>query len=139
MTQHDEERDKEYESNRRQVDAQLAGFARLARLKDHRDATAYKRALDDRIDQREEMEREGILSIEMERTITVVLCTGGPHVEVRWPEGYNPHVVGYGWFGAGKIDRPLTTDEADGFYAIMGEDWEEAAAMAGLISWGEHR
>lgn len=58
---------------------------------------------------------DGVLDIRFEadwtdkrivvRTVTLVLGTGGPHVEVRVnPDSYRHTVVMYGWFGAGRAE-----------------------------------
>lgn len=37
---------------------------------------------------------------------TVVLATGGPHVELRW-DGREAIIVGYGWFGADRYSEAV--------------------------------
>ena len=68
--------------------------------------------------------QEGVLEIAVQRTLRIVLGTGGPHTEIRWPENKQPSIVCYGWFGAGKFERELTADELAGLEYALG-DWEE--------------
>lgn len=119
----DEERDREYESNKAQAEAQVEGWQRLANYGyDAEDYDAYAEALQE--------ETDNILSTELDRTIRVVLCTGGPHCEVRWVEDEgNALLVCYGWFGAGKYERRLSDDEMDAMRRIIGGDFDEVASM----------
>jgi hypothetical protein len=122
-TQTDEER--ELTENQQQADAQLEGFGALGRMLTEQ-WNDDRIASDELIEQAQQEEANGVLSVEVERTIKIVLCTGGPHCEVRWPEDSNPFIVCYGWFGAGKYERTLTDDELTGLIHAIGE-WEELA------------
>lgn len=65
------------------------------------------------------------LSIELERTVRIVLCTGGPHVEVRVPErGGIDAATAYAVWGTTRRERPLTTDETDAVERFYGADVE---------------
>jgi len=114
----------ETESNRDQLEAQLAGFARIGAMENY--PTAYPRRMDERIDALVEREAEGVLSIERTRRLDIVLCTGGPHVEVQWHENDRMEAVGFGWFGAGEVRRVLTDDERAGLTRSLGlDDFDE--------------
>ena len=129
--------DEEYDQNKAQLEAQMEGFQRLADLTNLLD-DAYSnrytaRGVPERIErwveERQERESEGILSIELDRTVRIVLCTGGPHCEIVWPERGNPSVVCYGWWGSGRFERPLTDDEIDAVQrCVYGlDDFDELA------------
>ena len=107
----------EFNSNREQAEAQLAGFATLAA---EQDETRFEQRIDD--------ERDSILSIDVERTVVVVLCTGGPHVEIRWTEDRTPMVHAFGWFGADEFSRELTDDEQAGLEVVLG-DFDDIAEV----------
>lgn len=115
--------DEEYESNKAQAEAQLSGWNRLAALEDWRSSTNFPDRLEEHIENRRDRESEGVLSVEVEKIVRIVLCTGGPHCEVEWKEGCNPEVVCYGWFGKGEYRRPLTSDEQSALETICG-DWD---------------
>jgi len=127
--------EREYESNKAQAEAQISGWDRIALLESHRRYTNFDRRLDERIEELVERETEGILSIEVERTLRVVLCTGGPHCEVRWPENGNPEVVCYGWFGGNRYERSLTDDEASVLERLIGGDFDEVVKMQEGRDW----
>jgi hypothetical protein len=93
---------------------------------EHRQYTEFPTRLDQRIEDREQIEREGVLAVEVDRTVRITLCTGGPHCEVRWPERGDASIVCYGWFGAGRYERPLTSEELAGIEYALGE-WETLA------------
>lgn len=119
----------ELDQNTAQAEAQIAGLARLGMLINHQNATEYPDQLERHIEEREQLERENALSIEVERTVKIVLCTGGPHCEIRWPENRTPSIVCYGWFGADRFERDLTDDEVAGIEYAYG-DWDEIIRMA---------
>jgi hypothetical protein len=125
-TQTNEER--ELAENQQQAEWQIEGFAWLGKMLAHRQYTEFPTRLDERIDERQEREREGVLSVEVDRTVRIVLCTGGPHCEVRWPEHGDPSIVCYGWFGAGRYERPLTNEELAGIEYAVG-DWDYLAGI----------
>lgn len=125
--------DNETESNRDQLEAQMEGFAGLGRLMGWETVTGYPDRLAERIERRIETEQENLLSVEIERTVRIVLCTGGPHCEIRWPENGNPTVVCYGWFGGNRVERGLTDDEVRAVERVVYglDDIDELAAMIG--------
>lgn len=41
--------------------------------------------------------------------LTIVLCTGGPHVEIQY-NGSGAMVVGYGWFGSDRYTEFIEDD-----------------------------
>lgn len=104
----------EQEENRNQLESQMTGFARLGLLAEARERTEFDDILERHIEERLEYEEGSALSIEMEKTVRIVLCTGGPHCEIRWPETGTPTVVCYGWFGSNRAERELTQRERDG-------------------------
>lgn len=116
--------------NEQQAEAQLAGFKRLGMLLDHQGSTEFPDILDRHIEERNELERESSLSVEIERTIKIVLCTGGPHCEIRWPEHGTPIIVCYGWFGAGRFERELTRNEQSAIEYTYGEFDELCSLMS---------
>jgi hypothetical protein len=115
----------EYEQNKTQAEAQIKGWSRIAELNGHMRYTSYPDRLSERIQQLTEREEEGILSVEVEHTIRVVLCTGGPHCEVRWTDGGRPEVVCYGWFGGNRYERNLTDEEEEVLGNLLGGDFDE--------------
>jgi hypothetical protein len=119
--------ERELQENQQQADAQLAGFAELGKMS----LIPYEERgndADELIEQAQEDEANGVLSIEIKRTAHIVLCTGGPHCEIRWPEDGTPSIVCYGWFGAGRYERELTTEEVTGLEYALG-DWETLAGI----------
>jgi hypothetical protein len=121
------------DDNSAQLEAQMEGFAGLGKLIDWRSVTNYPDRLDERIEARVETEQENLLSVEIERTVRIVLCTGGPHCEIRWPENGNPTVVCYGWFGSDRVERDLTDDEIAAVERVVYglDDIDELSAMIG--------
>ena len=107
--------------NQQQAEAQIAGIARLGKLIEHIRNTEFPDLLDRHIEERRELEQESALSIEIERTAKIILCTGGPHCEVRIPENGTPSIVCYGWFGADRFERELTGFEQDGIESAFGD------------------
>jgi hypothetical protein len=116
----------EREQNEAQANAQVAGFKWLGRLQSHAGVTDFPRRLDERIDEVRERESEGVLEIAIEKTVRIVLGTGGPHTEIVWTEDKTPRVVCYGWFGADRYERDLDEDERAGLESALG-DWEMLA------------
>jgi hypothetical protein len=114
--------------NQEQAEAQLAGLARLGMLLDQQGATDFPDLLERHIEERTELERESALSLEIERTVRIVLCTGGPHCEIRWPERGTPSIVCYGWFGAGRFERELTRNEQRAIEYTYG-DFDELVSL----------
>jgi IS5 family transposase len=109
--------ERELTENQQQAEAQLADFAELGRLfeeDDFPDETAERLAQDI---------QDGTLSVEVKKTVQIVLCTGGPHCEIQWTEGRLPSIVCYGWFGAGRYERQLTENERTALEYALG-DWE---------------
>lgn len=122
MSAYDRESDREYESNKAQAEAQVAGLARLGMLISNYRHTEFPDILDRHVEERRDLEIENALSVEVERTVRVVLCTGGPHCEIRWDENRSkPDLICYGWFGAGEYRRTLTDEEFDGFVNAYGD------------------
>ena len=63
------------------------------------------------------------LSLEVERTVRLVLCTGGPHLEVRIAErGGIEHATVYAVWGTTSKERGLTRAEADAVERFYGAD-----------------
>lgn len=120
----------EYAQNEQQAEAQVAGLRRLGMLVNHQPHTEFDGILARHIEERTDLERDNALSIEVERTVRIVLCTGGPHCEIRWPERTEPTLACYGWCGSGKYERALTKDEQDGLIAAYG-DWDDLIEWAG--------
>jgi len=114
------------ESNQQQAELQVEGFARLGMLQRASRRTEFPDRLDEWIEERSQQERNNVLSIEVDRMVRIVLCTGGPHCEVQWPEGDNPSVLCYGWFGADRFERELTQDEIAGIESALG-NWGDLA------------
>lgn len=123
-------KDNELEQNQLQAESQLEGFARMGLLLEFQRTrdTEFDYLLDRHIEERREYEEGSALSLEVQRTVRIVLCTGGPHCEIRWPEDSNPSIVCYGWFGAGKFERELTKREVAGIEYIYGE-WDDLARI----------
>jgi hypothetical protein len=116
----------EQTQNQEQAEAQVAGLARLGKLLNH--TTDFPELLDRHIQERSELEQDNALSIEVERTVRIVLCTGGPHCEIRWPETGVPSIVCYGWFGADRYERNLNDEEVDGLTHAYG-DWDTLVSI----------
>ncbi len=114
----------EYQRNLAQAEAQVQGLRWLGKLLDH--DTDFPDNLERRIDERREIESENALSIEVERVVVIVLCTGGPHAEIRWHREGRATLVCYGWFGSDRYERGLTEYELDGVRTAYG-DWEDLA------------
>ena len=110
-----------YTENQQQAEAQVAGLARLGKLIEHIRYTDFPDLLDRHIEERRELEMNSALSIEIERTAKIVLCTGGPHCEIRIPENGTPSIVCYGWFGADRFERDLTQAEIVGIESAFGD------------------
>jgi len=133
--------DEERNSNSAQLEAQMEGFQRLADLVNLEEeawgapgrSAAVATRVNEWVEERAERESEGILSVEFERTVRIVLCTGGPHCEIVWPENGNPSVVCYGWFGSDRVERNLNDDEIAAVErCVYGlDDFDELAAMIG--------
>jgi len=82
-------------------------------------------------DARDAIRFDGPLSIEATGTndgrngwqvdgCTIVLGTGGPHVQVEW--SFNAaRVVAYGWFGADRVELPVDMDAVESLYGVS--DW----------------
>lgn len=118
--------DEEVKDNLNQLNAQLEGFDRLGRMIEYQDTTNYPDRLMERIEALAHREAEGVLSVEAERRIDIVLCTGGPHCEVQWFENDRMEAVCYGWFGAGEVRRPLGGDEEAGLrYALDLDNFDD--------------
>lgn len=122
------ERDREYESNKAQLNAQLEDLEKLGRLvrRNHVDWTQKR---EDKIEERQREAEEGFLCVEHDRTMRFVMCTGGPHAEIVWTEGRNLYAQCYGWFGAGKFERGLSEDEQAGFDQAFPGDFDELWEM----------
>lgn len=73
--------------------------------------------------------RDGVLELTTKRTLHIVLGTGGPHTEIRWPENGTPSIVCYGWWGSDRFERELTAEERTGLETTLGE-WEDMAGKA---------
>jgi len=116
--------DEEYESNKAQAEAQVEDLAKLARLRERQhDAILFEDALEERSNKLQEEISENALSVEVEKIVRIVLCTGGPHCEIEWRESCRPVVICYGWFGAGEYRRTLSDDEVEAMEAAYG-DWD---------------
>jgi hypothetical protein len=116
----------ETEQNEAQANAQLEGIALLGRSEWSNIPSINYDGDNLNYDDLQERVSEQALSLEMSRTLKIVLCTGGPHCEIQWPEHGEPSIVCYGWFGAGHYERPLTSDEHTGVIAAYGE-WDDLA------------
>jgi hypothetical protein len=115
--------------NQDEAEAQIAGIARLGMLLSKQGNTDYPDLLYRHIDERTELAQDNALSIEVDRVVRIVLCTGGPHCEIRWPEHGTASIVCYGWFGADRYERDLTPNELAGIEYAYG-DWETLAGIS---------
>ena len=110
----------ELEQNTQEANAHMESFAALGRVIDRNDDP------DEVYENLETEIQDGVLEIAVTRTVRIVLGTGGPHTEIRWPENSQPSVVCYGWYGAGRYERDLTEEEISGLTYALG-DWSTLA------------
>ena len=116
----------EYDRNAAEAEASIQPYAWISRMQDHMSSTGFPDRLRERIEERMQEEQQGALEIAVDRTVRIVLGTGGPHTEIVWPERGWPSIVTYGWFGADRYERELTQDELSAVESTFGE-WEQLA------------